>query len=51
VIIVHLPSFRTPDEALDWLDGQGETIRVYLMRGPDGMLRGSAVIQPKAARP
>jgi len=51
MIIVHLPNFATPDAALDWLDGQGETIRVYLMRGPDGMLRGSAIIHPKAGRP
>lgn len=51
MLVVNLPSFPTPTEALDWLERQGETLHVCLMRGPDGMIRGSALIRPKEARP
>ncbi len=46
MIVIHLPSFDTVTAALDWLAEQPGTVeRVVLMRGRDGMVRGSAVMR------
>jgi hypothetical protein len=46
MIAVALPSFETIDQAFAWLEGQGEVVRLMLYRGPDGMVRGSALVRP-----
>jgi hypothetical protein len=40
-----VPSHATVDEAMDWLHQRGEVVRVCLMRGADGMVRGNAVVR------
>ena len=42
---ILVPSFETPEAALDWIELQGEPIRVCLMRGADGLIRGNALIR------
>ena len=49
MIALFLPASETVDEALDWLHAQGEVIRVTLMRGEDGLVRGTALVKPRAA--
>jgi hypothetical protein len=48
MIALLVPSFETPEAAIDWIEAQGEPIRVCLMRGADGMIRGNALIRPRA---
>lgn len=45
MIAIHLPSFDTVEAALDWLEAQGEIVRVCLSRGADGMIRGTALVR------
>jgi hypothetical protein len=49
MIAIHLPSFATETEALDWLQRQGEVVRVVLTRGPDGLIRGNALVRREDA--
>lgn len=44
MIGILVPSFPDVEAALDWLETQGEVIRVCLMRGDDGMVRGNALL-------
>lgn len=46
MVAVHLPSFESVELALDWLETQGAIVRVCLMRGNDGMVRGTALVRP-----
>jgi hypothetical protein len=46
---IHLPSFETVEAALDWLHSQGDVVRVCLMLGNDGMVRGTALVRQKEA--
>jgi hypothetical protein len=41
---ILVPSFETPEAALDWIELQGDPIRVCLMRGADGLIRGNAIV-------
>lgn len=43
MIAVHLPSFDTETDALDWLHDRYEVIRVVLFVGADGLVRGTAL--------
>lgn len=43
--VVHLPSFDTVEDALDWVHAQGEVVRVCLLRGADGWIRGTALLK------
>ncbi len=46
MIAVIIPSHATVEAALDWLAGQGGTVvRVCLLLGMDGMIRGNALIR------
>jgi hypothetical protein len=49
VIAIHLPSFDTVEDALDWIHQQGHVVRVTLLRGMDGLIRGNALIEPAPA--
>lgn len=33
---------------MDWAHQQGEVIRVCLLRGDDGLVRGNALLRPRA---
>ncbi len=45
MLAILIPSFDTPEDALDWLDAQGTVLRVCLMRGMDGKVRGNALVR------
>lgn len=49
MIALHLPSFETPTAALDWLHERYEVIRVALLPGADGQIRGTALVRAKGA--
>lgn len=45
MVVLHLPSFPTTDDALEWLaKNYPSACSVYLQRGPDGMVRGTAAV-------
>lgn len=45
MIAIHLPSFSSVGDAFEWLEGRGRVVRLVLYRGPDGLVRGSALIE------
>ncbi len=45
MFVVHLPSFDTVEDALDWVHAQGEVVRVVLLTGVDGLIRGTALLK------
>jgi len=45
MVAILIPSFETPEAAIDWVHAQGEVIRICLMRGADGMIRGNALVR------
>ncbi len=45
MMVLHLPNFVTVEQALDWLDSRGKTVRVCLTAGADGMIRGTALVR------
>lgn len=49
MIVIHLASFPTVEDALTWCEERGG-FRVALYRGPDGMIRGTACF-PKDLAP
>ena len=50
MIALYLPACETIHEAMDWIHSQGEVVRVALMRGEDGLIRGTALIRVRAAK-
>lgn len=48
MIALLIPSFPDETSAMDWLDKQGTIVRVVLLRGPDGFVRGTALVRPRS---
>ncbi len=44
MIALHLPSFVDEQTALDWLHERYRVLRVCLLRGDDGLIRGTALV-------
>lgn len=43
---IHLPSFNSVDAAFGWLASRGyDVVRLVMYRGPDGLVRGSALVR------
>ncbi len=42
---ILIPSFDTVEDALDFVERHGEVVRVSLMRGQDGKVRGNALVR------
>lgn len=51
MLAILIPSFESPEAALDWVHAQGDVIRVCLMRGADGMIRGNALVRAPGRSP
>jgi hypothetical protein len=48
--VIILPCLDTPDEMIDYAEKQGTVKNIVLWRGPDGMLRGGAAVEPENPR-
>jgi hypothetical protein len=47
MIAILVPSFESVEAAPDWLELQGEIVRVVLMTGNDGQIRGNALVKQR----
>lgn len=45
MIALLIPSHETEADALDWVEAHGVIVRVVLMRGFDGKVRGNALVR------
>jgi hypothetical protein len=47
MIAILIPSFETVDAAIDYVEKHGEPVRICLLRGEDGKVRGNALVRPR----